>query len=279
MIFKGRKLKPAWTFRTDKKVWRLLPGMGVLTAELRDTDAKISEYAGIDISSGAPLWQGLRLEESWWVIMNRVFRDVLLLQQFVKPDMPTPGKIIVIDLFTGRILWQNSELSFLNVSGDSIYALRRSIRSEEIVALDYRTGTEKISFPADDPRADNLLFPPQQDEFVLPGFLEELADDLPAGRAALLRNAPPADAENPTFIPSVSGKDIIGFYSNAGTDEKGAPVFDSHLMIIDSEGNSIFQDTADRKVYTTLGDFYFVARSKLIYTRNSNEIVAVGLDI
>lgn len=277
MKFLGRKLKPAWTFRTDKKVWRLLPASGVLTAELRDTDAKIAEYAGIDIASGSPLWQGLRLEESWWVITNRVFRDVLLLQQFVKPDMPTPGNIIAVDLFAGRILWQNHELKYLNASGDLIYALRKSLRSEDIVALDYRTGTEKMAFPADDPRTDDLSFPPQQDEFVLPSFLEEFADDLPAGRTALLRNAPPANAENPTFIPSVSGKDIIGFYSNAGTDEKGAPVFDSHLMILDSEGNSIFQDTADRKVYTTLGDFYLVTGNKLIYTRNSSEIVAVEL--
>lgn len=278
MKFIGRKLKPAWTFKTDKKVWRLLPGSGVLVAELRDTEAKISEYAGIDISSGSPLWQGLRLEESWWVIMNRIFRDVLLLQQFVKPDMPTPGRIIAVDLFTGKVLWQNSELTYLNASGDLIYAVRKSIRSEDIVALDCRTGTENISFPSDDPRAEELSLPPQEDEFVLPGFFEDFADDLPAEKTALLRKAPPTDAQNPTFIHSVSGKDIVGFYSNAGTDEKGAPVFDSHLIVLDGKGNPIFQDTADRKVYTTLGDFYFVTGTTLIYSRNSNEIVALGLD-
>lgn len=279
MKFTGRKLKPAWTFRTDKKVWRLLPGSGVLAAELRDTDSKISEYAGIEISSGSPLWQGLRLEDSWWVIMNRIFRDVLLLQQFVKPDMPTPGRIIAVDLFAGKVLWQNTELTYLNAAEDLIYAVRKSIQSEDIVALDYRTGTEKMIYRSDDPQVEELAFPPQQDEFLLPGFFEEFANDLPAGKAALLREAPPADAQNPTFIHSVSGKNIIGFYSRAGADEKGAPVFDSHLIVLDNKGNQIFQDTADRKVYTTLGDFYFVTGSILIYARNSNEIVAVDLNI
>ena len=39
----------------------------------------------------------------------------------------------------------------------------------------------------------------------------------------------------------------------------------------------VFDDVVDRKVYTTLGDFYFVVSTKLIYARNSNEIVAIDL--
>ncbi len=277
MKFSRRKIKPAWTFKTGKKVWRLIPGNGVLAVEFRDTEAKVADYAGIDIASGTPLWQGLRFEESWWVLMNRTFRDVLLLQQFVRPDMPTPGKIFAVDLITGKVLWQNDEMSFLNAAGDLVYGLRKSILSEEVVGLDYRTGTDKITFSTDDPRADEIAFPSAQDDFILPAFIEEITGNLAPAHADRLRKAPPENAMAPTFIPSVNGKNVVGFHTDAGTDEKGIPVFDSHIEILDDEGSVIFGDIADRHVYTAMGDFYFVAEKNLIYARNSTEIVAVKL--
>ncbi len=278
MKFFGRKLKPVWTYRTDKKVWRLLPGNGILAAELRDTDKKLTDYAAIDIASGSPLWQGLRLEDSWWIIMNRIFRDVLLLQQFVKPDMPTPGKIFAVDLFTGKILWENHEVSYLSAGDDLVYALRASIRSEEVVGLDYRTGLEKLSFPAEDPRTDQLPPPQPQDGFTLPVFVEEIQDEITLSRISGLKGIPPENAKNPTFIPSVAGKDISGYHTGAGNDEKGVPFFDSHVMIIDERGDAVYGDVADSKVYTAMSDFYFAAGNTLIYVRNSNEIVAVNLE-
>lgn len=272
-------LKPGWTFKTDKKVWRLLPGSGVLVTELRDPDVKTSEYAGIDIETGSSLWEGLVFEDSWWVVVNRIFRDVLILQQFVRPDMPTPGKIFVADLHSGKLLWHNDEVSYLNASGDVIYGMRRSTESTVIIGFDFRTGAEKLAFPADDPRADEISLTRQEDEFVLSSFFEEIADSLPREKAASLVRIPPTNALNATFIPSVSGKDIAGFYTDAGKDEKGVPVFDSHLRVIDSEKKVVFDDIVDRKVYTTLGDFYFVVGTKLIYARNSDEIVAIDLEV
>ena len=245
--------------------------------ELRDTEAKTAEYAGIAISSGSPLWQGVMLEDSWWIVMNRIFKDVLLLQQFVKPDMPTPGGIFAIDLFTGKILWQNKDLTFVDASNNLVYASRKSVGSEEIMGLDYRTGDEKLVLSADDPQTGGLAFDPPRDEFVLSSFFEEIEGTLPESRKELVRKATPAGALNPTYILSVSGKDIVGFYTDAGKDEKGVPVFDSHLRVVNSEGKPLFDDVIDRKVYTTLGDFYFVVENRLIYARNSVEVVAVNL--
>lgn len=270
-------LKPDWTFKTERKVWRLLPGSGVLITELRDPEAKTSEYTGIDIGTGKPLWKDFTLEDSWWVVINRIFRDVLLLQQFVRPDMPTPGKIFAVDLHTGKLLWQNPDVSYLNASGDLIYGMRKSIQSSEVIGFDFRTGIEKLTIPADDPRVDELSFQQQQDEFTLSSFFEEIEDTLPKERTSSLLRSLPTNAQNPTFIPSIRGKDIIGFYTDAGKDEKSVPVFDSHLRVMDSNRKTVFDDVVDRKVYTTLGDFYFVVDSKLIYARNSDEIVAIDL--
>ncbi len=272
-----QKIKPAWTFRTDKNVWRLFPGSGVLTTELRDTEAKTAEYAGIDIESGSILWEGLKFDDSWWVTMNRIFRDVLLLQQFVRPDMPTPGKVFAVDLFTGKILWGKEDLSFIAAAGDFVYGLRKSIDSEDIVGVDYRTGDERTVFPADDPRVNEIEDSAMADYFTPPSFIEEIEEALPSELLKKVTNTPPADAVNPTYIASGKGMSIAGFHTSAGKDNKGAPVFDSHIIVIDENGKSIYEDIADRGVYTAMGDFYFVADGRLFYVRNSKEIVVVRL--
>ncbi len=272
-----KRLSPTWTFRSDKKVWRLLPGSGVLAAELRDTDNKITEFAVLDIETGSPLWQNFQLEEKWWVTVNKIHHDVLLLQQFVKPDMPTPGKIFAVDLFTGKPLWQNHELSYLNIIDDVVYGLRRTLQSEDIVGLNYRTGEEREVFSADDTRAQELSFSLPEDDFILPSLFEELEETPDSASAAVLKRLIPTDAKTPTVIESPSGKEIVGYHQNAGTDEKGVQVYDSHLKIIDGEGKILFEDVADKKVYSALQDFYFAVNEQLIYVRNSNEIVAVKL--
>ncbi|MCL5739088.1 MAG: DUF4905 domain-containing protein [Bacteroidetes bacterium] len=272
-----KRLSPTWTFRSDKKVWRLLPGSGVLAVELRDTDNKITEFAGLDIETGSSLWQNFQLEEKWWVTVNKIYNDVLLLQQFVKPDMPTPGKIFAVDLFTGKPLWQNHELSYLNIIDDVVYGLRRTLQSEDIVGLNYRTGEEREVFSADDTRAQELSFSLPEDDFILPSLFEELEETPDSASAAVLKRLIPTDAKTPTVIESPSGKEIVGYHQNAGTDEKGVQVYDSHLKIIDGEGKILFEDVADKKVYSALQDFYFAVNEQLIYVRNSNEIVAVKL--
>ncbi len=278
MQFFKKYLRPAWTFKTEKKVWRLLPGTGVLAVELRDTDNKLTEFAALNIENGSPLWQNLQFEEKWWITVNKIHRDVLLLQQFVKPDMPTPGKIFAVDILAGKLLWQSNDLSFMNVIEDTVYGLRSTLASEEVVGVNYRSGQQLITFPLDDTRVQEVSEPAVENGYLLPVVYKE-----PEGAPDQVTfpnpgRAFPDDAKAPSFIESQPGKYVVGYYLDAGTDEKGAPVYDSHVKVIDVDGKVLYDDVADRKVYTTFQDFYFQVNEELLYVRNSNEIVAVRLD-
>lgn len=245
--------------------------------ELRDTDNKLTEFAALDIENGSPLWQNLQFEEKWWITVNKVHRDVLLLQQFVKPDMPTPGKIFAVDALAGKLLWQSNDLSFVNVLEDTVYGLRNSLTSDEVVGVHYRSGEPVVTFPIDDARVQDVSQPAVEDGFLLPVVYEEpggAPDQVPVpnpGRAF------PPESKSPSFIETQAGKLAVGYYLEAGTDEKGAPVYDSHVKIVDVDGRVIYEDIPDRKVYTAFQDFYFQANDKLLYVRDSNEIVAVRL--
>lgn len=282
MILFKKKLKPSWTFKSGKKVWRLLTGDGVLVAELRDTDQKTTEFIGIDLSSGSVLWNNNQLEEKWWTTLNIIYRDTILLQQFSRPDMPTSERIFALDLHTGILLWQNQEVSFMNVSDDTIYCLKKSFSSETIIGLNFRTGIELGISPADLSHVTSFL----ESEVVLPEPIDESAENLseqidegdPAQVVRRIARAIiPPDSKDPTLL-KLGQKNVISFYARAENNEKGGVLYDTHLIVTDWAGKIVFRDIADKKVHATLADFYFGVGGQLIYIKNSDEIVALKLD-
>jgi len=273
MIFFNKKIKPSWIFppktSNGEKIWRLSVGNQILVAELRDVDRKTTEFAGIDLSSGAVLWRNDCLDERWWITLNLIYNGVILLQQFSRPDMPTSDRIYALDLRTGKLLWQNTEVSFLNVKDETIFCVKKSFSLEKIIGLNFRTGAERAISSSELP--DENYSPAL--ELLLPEPVEGHSEN---SQVEKIQMKIPADAKQPTTM-KLEGKNIFGFHVPAGTDSHGVPLYDAHLIITGPAGKIIFEDIADTKVYVPLTDFYFMIGEKLIYVRNSNEIVAISV--
>lgn len=256
-------------------MWRLLPGSGVLVAELRDKERKIVEFSGIDIVSGTALWQGFTLPEPWWVTIDRIYKDILFFHQFVRPDMPHTRRIFAVDLFTGKLIWENSDCKLLTVNDDIVYGLKDSFQGSEVIGMNYKSGEELIRFSTNDPRINEFT-----DESEIQYTLPEPIEDENLTKLLI------PDILNPHMpnLLSLSDKRIVGFYVEAGFDEKGAPLYDSHIRIVDSFGKVIYEDVPDRGVYVAMNDFYFVVgdpsgkdRKFLIYVKESVEILSFSL--
>lgn len=256
-----------------KKVWRLLPGQGVLVAELRNADEKTTEFAGIDLSSGSLLWRNNR-EKEWWTTLNVVFKDTILLQEFARPDMPTSSKIFVLDLHTGKLLWQNHDVSFMAAKGDTIFCLKKSFTSDVVIGLNFRTGKQREVATSDLPD-ENYSY---QSEFVLPEPIDNRSES-PQGQTILnmlARTTIPPDSKDLTFL-RIGEKTVIGFYSISRKSPKDNPLYEAQLIVTDKKGKIIFEDIVERGIHVPLADFYFGVGERLIYVRNSEEIVAVKL--
>jgi len=273
--FFEKKSRPLWTFpkkgsEGGKKIWRLLAGNEILVTEMRDIDKKTAEFVGIDIRSGLLLWKNDQIEEKWWVTLNLIYRDVVLLQQFSRPDMPTSGRIFALDLRTGELLWKNYEVSFANAAGDTIYCVKKSYSSETTIGLDFRSGivrevSQEETVDGNFVSSEDLKFP------------EPFEDALENLDEQILQKKIPGDAALPMILRS-GRKKVIGFHVPSGKDTEGVTTYDAHLIVADSAGKIVFEDITDRKVYMPLAEFYFSIGEKLIYVRNSEEIVAVQLD-
>src|SRR5512143_3768508 len=114
MIFSRWRRPPlgvAWEYSTTGVLWRLLPAkQGVFVLEDRKVEAKNVTFACIDMRTGAGRWKDVALDERWWVGIELVERDAVILHGYGAPDLPDHRGIYLLDLQSGALLWQHAEL-------------------------------------------------------------------------------------------------------------------------------------------------------------------------
>src|SRR5450759_102613 len=112
-LFQKKQLKPAWSYTTEGVLWRLLfSETNFIVGEDRDTEKKEVSFFCLNASNGDVLWKDISFAEPWWIGIEGIVHGKVFLHGFKKPDMPEHGRIIAVDLGTGRELW----LSLIHIS-------------------------------------------------------------------------------------------------------------------------------------------------------------------
>ncbi len=106
----SRRLRPAWEFTPGLPVWRLHPPVnGRIIGEVRDPEAKRATFFALNAATGACLWRDRELHDSWWVAIERVAGDMLVLHGFQAPDYPVRRGVTVVNMLTGAVVWSDAE--------------------------------------------------------------------------------------------------------------------------------------------------------------------------
>jgi hypothetical protein len=106
----SRRLRPAWEFTPGLPVWRLHPPVnGRIIGETRDPEAKRTTFFTVNADTGACLWRDREFHDSWWVAIERVAGDTLILHGFRSPDFPVPRGVTVVNIPTGAVVWSDAE--------------------------------------------------------------------------------------------------------------------------------------------------------------------------
>ena len=140
--WKRPTIAPAWEFKTNGILWRLLPSVdGLFVGEDRDVDAKSVSLFCLDQRTGAVQWKDVQLKERWWISLEIVHENVVLACEFATPDMPDFKTIHALDLSTGKPLWQNDEARLLFAHGDCVYACKETYETRIFFEIDLNSGT------------------------------------------------------------------------------------------------------------------------------------------
>ena len=268
-------LSPTWRYAPAGVVWRLVPtASGKLIGEARDVQKKSASFFCVNVRTGEVLWEGARFGEPWWLGIEAVHNDILLLHKFATPDLPEHRAVIAVDVLTGKELWRNEEVTFERLGSTSLHVVRAQAFSAQHVRLDYRTGTpvESAEVDVDEVMWDDLLH-----DTELPTPLYNLTTDEPA--AVLFgRHCSTEEVVLPLEVVEREDCIVYGYYErlSAPTDERVC-MKNVLLVVASRSGEEVFRDVINARCWAAAPEAFFVCHDMLLYVRERTTLTAVAL--
>jgi hypothetical protein len=142
-------LEPDWTFAPGGVLWRLMFAPGHIIGESRSQEEKRVRFFCVEETTGEALWTALPVEERWWVGIEAVQQDVVLLHGFTKPDMPEHRGLRAFDLKSGKPLWASEDAAYWFSQGERVYTVRTLFDKRTVAVFDLRTGKQLDDQPTD----------------------------------------------------------------------------------------------------------------------------------
>ncbi len=143
-------MKKHFSYKSPRQIWRILiSDSDKLILETRDTSTKEVFYLCYELESGRVIFADLQLEEKFWLGIEAVYKDIIFFHKFPKPDLPGHKQIIAFDIASQKILWINSDLSFLFVNDDVVYGFQQGFEERYFFSLDYLNGELIKEFGSD----------------------------------------------------------------------------------------------------------------------------------
>ena len=250
-----RWLEPSWIFSAQGMIWRLLPATGKrFVGEERDISQKSASLFCIEQATGEIQWRNSRLHEPWWIGIEAVHKDMVLLHEYAMPDLPDHKKIHALELASGRTLWKNEELRFLFAYENSIYALEIGHEENHYFEVDLITG--EIIREVDAPyiaTMRDIAYSQNAEtvEFPVP-FQGGVDDDLSGTITRLTKGE--SRIESIEYLRK--GEFLALCYHTAITRDPARQMMDQHFMISDGR-RVLYHELLNEGVQNVVPDSFF----------------------
>jgi len=281
-LFRTGQLKVEWTYTAHGSIWRILVSKaGRIVGECRSQDKKTTSFFCVDGSTGAPVWQDLRLQESWWIGIEAVHDNVLILHGFAEPDLPVHRGLMAFDVETGAERWRNDELTYWFGHRGQVYAHRDLFEKRIGYALNLDTGVVEQTYEesleplhnlrkqaSGEPDVEGLRFP----ELTNLGSLE-------ASLGALIeREIRGKKIAGGTEVIVEDGFLLLSYHSVRPDSTIETPLYDNHFVIFDLEKRrSLFTGILVQNARAPVPDSFFVKSPFVYFVKDLNTLTAVRL--
>ncbi len=278
--FQTNKIKPTWHYKASGVIWRLVPtSSGKLIGESRNLEKKEASFFCLNRKTGEVLWEGATFGEQWWIDIEAVHEDTLLLHKFATPELPEHQSIIAVDVLAGTRLWQNDEVKLEAVTERALYASRWTERGDRLIlGLDYKTG--KILESLDDLKSGLAITDPQltgvQDP-EMPEPVFDLATFNSPANISIREHCNPESLVGQVECIERPRHLIFSYYQPASPSSKES--MNNILKILDRQKNTIiFSETICHNSLAAVPENFFVQDGMLFFVRERTELIAIGLD-
>lgn len=265
-------VRRGWEFRAKSQIWRIFPSdSGFILGEDRDTAKKLVSFFCVRASDGTVVWRDLNLPEPWWVSIEAVSGQLLLLHEYRVPSMPDHQKILAVNIMTGTPVWTNEDLTFSFSTGESLYASQDLFDRRVFYQLDPSSG--EILREVDggtvhalrDENPENVSIP-----FAVPSPGGDIPD-------SARRHLGGADLHGPAEFLDHGRLSIFSCYEH--TDAGIQPgLLREHLFIVDPEGEKIcFHDVICDDVVHPSPAVFFRFGKTVLYIKEKKLLCSLNL--
>lgn len=277
-VGRSKKLSPAWEYRTQGVIWRLLPAdAGYLVGEDRDHEKRTVSFFCIDEQSGKTLWKDLQLSEPWWISIEAVHRNVVFLHEFVRPDFPDHQKIIAVELESGKTLWRNEDYKFMFAHQECVYAMKEMFESIAVYELELHTGEILRDLKEQPDYVRVLRKTATAQNLSTAEYPGPLSSDQSEHQQDFAKQVDMNKLRGEIEFIDVDPYLVFGFYQNTAANPVDQEL-DQHLKVVEkNSGAVVFSDVMTRKGRMPVPDLFFVRNNVLFFVKNQTLLKAVKL--
>ncbi len=225
----------------------------LLALEIRHTETKEVSFAVVDYEKKELVFEGLGLEESWWVGMVAFYEGKLFFHSFADKQYPEPQGIIVADVIEQAIILEKKGvyLEEINQSGVHISWIGEQGKKPEILDIQIANTLKK----------NNLVFPFQYVEKT--PYFETLARFLSQKLGIKI-------VQQLDYL-EINKHIIISYLVE--NDKK----ISQFLLILSQNGEILFHQSLDSQVKGIQTEVFFVVNDFLISIANRKNLLIFKL--
>ncbi len=281
-LFNRRVLRPSWSFTPGGNIWRLLPSQtGEFVGEARDQDKKRVTFFAVNADSGTPLWSDRSFDEAWWMGIEEVGGEIVLVHGFASPDMPQHKGIVALGLRNGAQLWENKDWTYWFIQDDAVIVHKTVFEKRIVAELDIRSGNVRrelndegeISRVAESANRISQM----HDSLVFPEIFDPGDQDSPVSRVLREEFSGPEVRGDVEF--AVSGDYVaLNVHRRSPRAAGESETVDNEFKICDAKSSRIvYADTIARNARGPVPDSFFLWRNVVYYIKDQKTITAVRL--
>jgi outer membrane protein assembly factor BamB len=281
-LFKDRKIKPGWQYKTDGQLWRMLfSDSGRIVGEDRDEGKKEVTFFCLDEVNGEVLWNRVGMSEHWWIGIETLYDGIVYLHEYVKPDLPQHKRIIALDIELGTILWRNDELLPLFVAHDKFYAAKETFERRIYYELNTRTGKIEREFSQIDENFD----PSWREKGIGNQDIEfpEVMKDS-GGDSNRLWETVGAHCDVKKVVGNIEyiqreGLLFFNYHEQVSNLSTDPPILKNIFKVVDTKRNRVvYSESLNERVLAPAPDSFFLKGLELFYVKNKNLLSAIQLN-
>lgn len=243
--------------RFKSPVWRMeIDSISdTILIETREVADKRVHFSSINLQTGKICFDYLENEERWMAGIEAAHDGVLLVHNYQSESGPAHKGLIAIDVLTGKVLWQNYNLTFdqLTINGPLLYDTR--FQPKRLMLTDIHTGATKRPH---EPSIDL--------EFAYEiGFPETVSDEF-----ALSLHLPVHALENTVQYHEHSNRIIVSLHAIING------VLQQHLYLMRGT-DIIYHDLLADGIQKLQPESFIIHKDQLIYLVNRSQLKVLNL--